>query len=972
MAQNEDWWARDVQAASAPTPEERQRAASTASSEASARSSTVSAARGEAGLPYVAPREAAELQATFLRNIQLTQDLLRSSKGERLGKDERSDLETLVSGYENVSTLLRRFKDDYTGAGIALPTQAETALQKRFSGFGTPGQANWWQSASVLDMIERNRFFGASLTQGEKDAWQATTISPSMDPAIIRENLRRRQEIVEKALGRSVATLRAGGYRPAQIEAALGAVAPAFTPQKIAERQKFFASEAGAAAEQAAAAATPEGTQVGGEPIKGFRFSAGTENDLVNYVRSPEYTAKGYGELVAQKAVEEGHIRPEDAAEYAARSAAAVDARYSGLKNEERARVPRAVDYTAIDEAAQESAGLGTIAMQAARNVPESAVQLIEGLVTLPRDALASIVEGQRTGSIKTVTDLAGELVAQAGGDPQGPMTQALVSAMQERYSNPLQTFAQDPLGLLGDVSVVLTAGGSAGARLPGMLGRVSEGAATAGRVIDPLSAVTAIPEVYQAAKTAAPRAAEAITNAPATATKYALGLTTGVPGGEGYGRAFQVGRERGQAGAPTAREQSFVEQMRGGSPDEVIAQAEAAVRNMQEQASQAYRSGMVDVSNDATVLNFGGIDKTLADLRDRAFYKGQVRDARAAAVYEKVRGVVDEWKTLDPVQYHTPEGMDALKQRIGDVADDMAVANDRKASSIATGVYRAVRKEIADQVPTYDRTMRNYEKAADTLRDIRRTFSLNPTAAVDTQLRKLQSVMRNNANTNYGYRQQLAEMMERQGGGNLMDGLSAQSISSFQPRGLASIPASSLGISGIGGLATTTMQNAPAFFDPMSLALLPLTSPRAMGEASYYAGRGVGAVERATGRAMDIAEPVTSRLGELYNRYPSQTLAAAQIGSRAEDVENQFLANAAQRYGLSLERPAGVDAAMREMSPAWQMPAEAPKLPEGTTVVNVDGVDIALPPGAKFDPETREIVGPGGIRVPLSALGAQ
>ncbi|MEN9935994.1 MAG: hypothetical protein RLZZ387_2573 [Chloroflexota bacterium] len=966
MAKQDEWWAGDVAAAGGPTPESRKTEATIGSSEASARSSGVSAATGEARLPYVAPREQAELQATLLRNIQLQQDLLRSTKGERLGKDERSDLETLVSGFENVTTLLRRFRDDYTGAGLGFPTQIESAIQKRASGFGTPGQASWWQSANVLDMIERNRFFGASLTEGEKAAWQATTITPAMDPASIRENLRRRQEIVEKALGRSVATLRAGGYRPAQIEAALGGVAPMFTPKKIVDRQKFFASEAGTPAEGGGGEAPPpEGAQVGGEPIKGFRFSAGSEADIVKYTRSPEFTPEGYGELVARKALEEGQIQPEQAADYAARTAAAAAERYSGLTPEERSRVPGAIDYSAIDEAAQENAGLGAIAMQALTNAPESAVQLAQGLTALPVDAVRSVLEGQRTGSIKTLTDLAGELVAQAGGDPQGPTTQAVVAAMKERYEDPLLTFSTDPLGMLGDLSVVLTAGGTAGARLPGAVGSAAQKVATAGRVIDPLSAVAAVPEAYRAVGAAAPKAMDTITNAPGAATKFALGLTTGVPGGEGYGRAFQVGRERGQAGAPTAREQSFVEQMRGGAPDEVIAQAESAVRNMQEQASQAYKSGMVDVSGDATVLDFGGIDKTLDNLRDRAFYKGQVRDARSAAVYEKIKGVVDEWKTLDPAQYHTPEGMDALKQRIGDVADDMAVANDRKASSIATGVYRSVRQEIAKQVPSYDRTMKDYEKAADTLRDIRRTFSLNPTASVDTQLRKLQSVMRNNANTNYGYRQELADLMERQGGANLMDSLSAQSISSFQPRGLASIPATGLGLSGIGGVATATMQNAPGFFDPTSLALLPLTSPRAVGEASYYAGRGVGAAERAGAAMADIARPVTDRLADLYQRYPAATLATAQLGSRTQDVENQFLADAAQRYA---QTPTPVAEAPVAEQPVWQSP-ETPSLPEGSSVVNVDGVDIALPPGTTYDPETREIVGPGGVRIPLSAL---
>lgn len=965
MANQTDWWAGDVAAAGQPTTQERKAEADLGQSAASTRSSTASAATAETKLPYVAPQAAADLQASFLRNIQLQQEILKSSKGQLLGKDERTDLEGLVSALETARTVARRFKDDYAGTGLDFPTQIESGIQKKFSGFGTPGQANWWQDMSRLDMVERNKYFGASLTNGEKDAWAATTVTPGMDPKIIRENLKRRAEIVDKALGRTVATLRAGGYRPAQIEAQLGTLAPEFAPTKIAERQQFYASEAGTAP-TAETAEVPQGTQVGGEPIKGFRFTAGAENDITNYVRSPEFTPEGYGALVAQKAVEEGHIGAEQSADYAARNAALAAETYKDIPAEVRAKVPSGVDYQAIDEAAQENAGLGTIALQAFKNVPESAFQLAEGLIKPPVDVLASAVEREPVGTVKTFSELGSELANQIGGGQQGPMTTAAIEAAKERYGNPLTTFSKDPLGLLGDVSVLLTAGGTAAGRAPGMLGRAGERIATAGRVIDPISGIAAAPEAYQALRSKAPRALGVAEDAPSLLAKYGLGLTTGVPGGEGYGRAFQVGRERGRAGAPTPREQNFVEQMRGGSPEEAIAQAEQAVRNMQEDASRAYKSGMVDVSKDATVLDFGGIDRTLADLRDRAYYKGQVKDPRAASVYDQVNSLVEEWKALDPAEFHTPEGMDALKQRIGDVADSAAVANDRKAAGIATGVYRAVRGEIAKQVPTYDRTMRNYEQAAETLREIRKTFSLNPNASVDTQLRKLQSVMRNNANTNYGQRQRLAESMGQQGGVDLMDTLAGQSINSWTPRGLAAnTAATGAALTGAGGLLTSAMQNVPAMLDPTMLALLPLTSPRAVGEASYYAGRGLGAAERGVERL--VSSPTAQRLVDLYNRYPEATLAAAQAGSRTEDIENQNVEALLARYRQQPEAQPQTPAA----KPVFTMP-ETKAAPEVGAVVNVDGVEIALPAGAKYDPQTREIVGPGGLRVPISAIGVQ
>jgi len=84
---------------------------------------------------------------------------------------------------------------------------------------------------------------------------------------------------------------------------------------------------------------------------------------------------------------------------------------------------------------------------------------------------------------------------------------------------------------------------------------------------------------------------------------------------------------------------------------------------------------------------------------------------------------------------------------------------------------------------------------------------------------------MRNNANTNYGYRMELAKALQQQGGQDLMPALAGQALSSFTPRGLAGQGA------GIGAGLT-------AFADPSALAVLPLTSPRLVGMGAYGVGR--------------------------------------------------------------------------------------------------------------------------------------
>jgi hypothetical protein len=131
---------------------------------------------------------------------------------------------------------------------------------------------------------------------------------------------------------------------------------------------------------------------------------------------------------------------------------------------------------------------------------------------------------------------------------------------------------------------------------------------------------------------------------------------------------------------------------------------------------------------------------------------------------------------------------------------------------------------------------MANYEEALSLEREIERALSLGKKSAADTAIRKLQSLTRNNANTNYGYRMELAKVLQQQGGQDLMPALAGQALSSYVPRGLAGQGAA-LGI-GAGGALT---------FNPMAAAMLPLTSPKIVGLGAYGVGRATRNIPKLT-----------------------------------------------------------------------------------------------------------------------------
>jgi hypothetical protein len=134
---------------------------------------------------------------------------------------------------------------------------------------------------------------------------------------------------------------------------------------------------------------------------------------------------------------------------------------------------------------------------------------------------------------------------------------------------------------------------------------------------------------------------------------------------------------------------------------------------------------------------------------------------------------------------------------------------------------------------------MKAYQEASELTKEIERALSLGQKAAADTSMRKLQSLMRNNVNTNYGNRLDLAKQLEAAGGNEIMPAIAGQALNSFTPRGLQGVAATGLGGFGIA--------------NPATLAALPLTSPRLMGEAAY----GLGKVTRPNALASALRQGV-------------------------------------------------------------------------------------------------------------------
>ena len=364
------------------------------------------------------------------------------------------------------------------------------------------------------------------------------------------------------------------------------------------------------------------------------------------------------------------------------------------------------------------------------------------------------------------------------------------------------QALAKDPAGVMADLSTVLTGGAA-----------IAPKAAAA-----PLKAVASAIDPLQLAAKAAGKTVDVVGGL----TKQAAGLTTGV-GGEAIGQAYQAGKAGGEAA--TAFKQNLTGKV---DPTDVLNAAKENVAELGRQRQTAYRANMENIKGDKSILNFDGIDKALDSAMSKVSYKGQVTKEAAAQKLGEIQTKINDWKNLDPAEFHTPEGLDALKQSIGETLESIPFESTQQ-RMVVGDVYNAVKNEIVKQAPTYAKTMKAYSEASDQIKEIERALSLGKKASVDTAMRKLQSLMRNNVQTNYGQRLNLAKQLEEAGGRQIMPAIAGQALSELTPRGLqraTSVP-TSLGAFATGGL-------------PAAIAYGLASSPRVVGGAAY--GAGVGA----------------------------------------------------------------------------------------------------------------------------------
>jgi len=438
------------------------------------------------------------------------------------------------------------------------------------------------------------------------------------------------------------------------------------------------------------------------------------------------------------------------------------------------------------------------VAGQAVTNIPSSALQYGKDIFTAVTDPI---------GTAKSIGELGLGIIQLAipGEQASEKQAKAVGQYFANRYGgmeNLKKTIATDPVGFLGDASVLLTGGASIAGKVGG-LKEVAEAAKKAGQVIDPL----ALP-----------------TKAVGGVTESVLGLSTGV-GKDAIQEAYRVGA----AGGKEAKE--FTTAMRKkGALEDIVSEAKKGVSEMAGKRKAEYLRSMEGVKASKKEINFTPILKEVDKIRKSFEFKGQTTlDASGLKKLQEVENAVLDW-SVDP-KFHTVEGLDALKKKIDNLMPEVDTfgKTSGKGASVVTTARNIINNKIKEASPEYAKTMKAYEEAINLEKEIRTSLSLGNKSSADAALRKLLSVMRNNANTNFGVRLENLKKLEEAGGVSLTPSLAGASLSQITPRGIqAAISPYGLGAAGYG----------LGYLSPEFAMLAAASSPRIVGEAAFKAGQ--------------------------------------------------------------------------------------------------------------------------------------
>ena len=287
--------------------------------------------------------------------------------------------------------------------------------------------------------------------------------------------------------------------------------------------------------------------------------------------------------------------------------------------------------------------------------------------------------------------------------------------------------------------------------------------------------------------------------------------------------RDIAAGGQEGGAAAKAAQES-----MRGQVPvADVRTAVHRGIDNVAKQEPSITDRFMAIVMSDKRPLDFTKIKERLATaygIDDSAEFVQKTK-----AIRDATEDAIRTAETSDP----TAAGMLKLRQKLKEIWERTPA--DSAERMAAADIYEHVSHAILKTVPKeHVRVMTGIEEANRLLKEMQTTLQDRPGAEIGVSLRKLQATLAHTVDPGLGHPKMLAQYLAEAGSPHLLRQLAGQVINSTS-RGYAKVLGEELVKAG--KIPDLSSESAIAAMAPFGVKAAFL-SPRAAGEAAYYAGK--------------------------------------------------------------------------------------------------------------------------------------
>ena len=466
--------------------------------------------------------------------------------------------------------------------------------------------------------------------------------------------------------------------------------------------------------------------------------------------------------------------------------------------------------YTAITNPSDTLYGLGQLIVGAAQ---KGGLNLAESLMPESMEGDVSKEALQGKADVMKFLRQDGEALQSA---------EAVANFYAKRYGSVAglkEAVANDPASVMADAATVLTAGAGGGTKL-GLPAKATSAMTKTASYVDPVTLVG--------------KGVATAGSGTSAAAKFITGTASGA-GADAVSQAYKSGAAGGKSA------EAFAGAMRGNIPIlTILKEAKEALLNMKMAKNAKYRENQAALAVNDKILNFNGIDKAVTKALNMVTYKGKIINEAGHTAVLKAQELVNNWKASDPKKYHTPVDIDQLKQQVYSIVEKQEYGSQARLA--VNQIRNGIDKEIKAQAPSYASMMKDYASQASLVEQLEKAFKLGDKANIESAVRSLQQSVRDNVNTGFGMKKQLADNLDSAGGSNVVPMAAGSSLSNFMPRG----------IQGATALPTAFVANSVGGI-PLMMANVAASSPRFVGEAAFKAGQLSRATQGLLGMAPDV-----------------------------------------------------------------------------------------------------------------------